>query len=47
MKGKEGINRDGNGSKIKVCAGREVFELVLLQELARDVQELTVTERSE
>lgn len=45
MKVKEGINR--NGSKSKVCVGRAVFDLLFLQERARDMKELTVTERSE
>lgn len=47
MKVKEGINRNGNGSKRKVFAGRAIFELLFLQEHVRDMQELTVTERSD
>lgn len=46
MKVKEGINRNGNGSKRKVYVGRAIFELLFLQEHVRDMQELTVTERS-
>lgn len=35
MKVKEGINRNGNGSKRKVCVGRAFIELLFLQEHAR------------
>lgn len=47
MKVKEGINRNGNGSKRKVYVGRAIFELLFLQEHMRDMQELTFTERSD
>lgn len=47
MKVKEGIKRNGNVSKRKVSVGRAVFELLFLQEHARALQELTLTERSE
>lgn len=36
MKVKEGINRNGNGSKRKVYVGRAIFELLFLQEHVRD-----------